>query len=52
MPWNKEEILERSEVRKSVLDSSPSEGGFCSSETKHDRRMVRVVCFDKDIKGT
>jgi hypothetical protein len=25
---------------KSVLSSSPGEGGFCSSETKHDRRTA------------
>jgi hypothetical protein len=26
------------QTRKSVLGSSPGEGGFCSSVTKHDRR--------------
>jgi hypothetical protein len=35
------EISERSKLLKIVLSSSPSEGGFCSSETKHDRRTAR-----------
>jgi hypothetical protein len=38
--WDQEEILERSKLRKSVQSSSPSEGGSCSSETKHNRRTA------------
>jgi hypothetical protein len=33
-----EESLERSELRKIFLSSSPVEGSSSSSETKHDRR--------------
>jgi hypothetical protein len=40
IPWEQEEILERSKLRRSVLSLSPGEGGSCSSETKHDRRMA------------
>jgi hypothetical protein len=40
IPWDEEEILEGSKLRKSVLSSSPGEGGSCSSETKHDRRTA------------
>jgi hypothetical protein len=38
MPWNQQKILERSKLQNSVLGSSPGEGGFCSLETKQDRR--------------
>jgi hypothetical protein len=38
MPWNQKDISERSKLRESVLGSKPHEGGFCTSETKHDRR--------------
>jgi hypothetical protein len=37
IPWDKEEILERSIFQKNFLSSSPGKGGSCSSETKHDR---------------
>jgi hypothetical protein len=37
---NHEEISERTKLRKSVLGSSSAEGGFRSSETKHDRRTA------------
>jgi hypothetical protein len=40
IPWATEEIFERSKLRKNVLSSNPSEGGSCSSETKHDRRTA------------
>jgi hypothetical protein len=40
MSWYQEEILERLKLRKSVLSSSPSEGGSCTSEIKHDRRTA------------
>jgi hypothetical protein len=30
LPQNQEETLERSILRKRVLDSSPGKGGFCS----------------------
>jgi hypothetical protein len=40
IPWNQGDILERPELRKIVLRSSPGEGGSCKSETKHDRRTV------------
>jgi hypothetical protein len=35
-----ERDIGRSKLRKSVLSSSPGEGGPCSSETKHDRRTA------------
>jgi hypothetical protein len=40
LPRDQKEILERSKLRKIVLSSSSGEGGSCSSETKHDRRMA------------
>jgi hypothetical protein len=40
MPCNQEEILEMLKLRASVLRSSPGEGGFSSSETKHDKTMA------------
>jgi hypothetical protein len=40
MLWNQEEILESQNPGKTVLGSSPDEDGFCSSETKHDRRTA------------
>jgi hypothetical protein len=33
-------VLARPQHKKSALGSSPGEDGFCSSETKHDRRTV------------
>jgi hypothetical protein len=49
MPLNQEEILEGSKLQKSVLRLSPGEGGFCSSETKYDRRRpeARVISTRK-----
>jgi hypothetical protein len=38
--WDQEEILERLKLRKSVLSSSPGEGGSCTSETKRDRKTA------------
>jgi hypothetical protein len=38
--WNKKEILERSELWKSVLGSKPGEDGFCILEGKHDKRTL------------
>jgi hypothetical protein len=40
IPWDQEEILEGSKLRKIVLSSSPGEDGSCSSETKHNRRTA------------
>jgi hypothetical protein len=37
IPWEHEGNIEREKVRKSILSSSHGEGGFSSSETKHDR---------------
>jgi hypothetical protein len=38
IPWNQEEILERSELRESVLGSEPGGCDFCTLETKHNRK--------------
>lgn len=38
--WNQYEILEGSKLRISDLGLSPSEGGFCSSETRHNRETA------------
>jgi hypothetical protein len=38
IPWDQKEILGRSKVRKIVLNSSPGEGDYSSSETKQGRR--------------
>jgi hypothetical protein len=46
---------QRPKLRKTVLGSSPSEGGFCCSETKHDRRTKtknKIICFGEEITGT
>jgi hypothetical protein len=40
MPWNQEENLESSKLRKSVLGSSTGECGYCSSETKQHRKTA------------
>jgi hypothetical protein len=40
IPRDQKEILGRSKLRKSVLSSSPGEGGSCSSESKHNRRTA------------
>jgi hypothetical protein len=40
MPWDQEQILERSKLRNIVLSSSQGNGGSCSSEHKHDRRTT------------
>jgi hypothetical protein len=40
MPWQKEDISERSKLWKSVWVPVLGEGGFCSLETKVDRRMA------------
>jgi hypothetical protein len=40
IPWDQEENIDRSKLWKSVLSLSTNEGGSCSSETKHDRRMA------------
>jgi hypothetical protein len=40
IPWDQKENTGAPKVRKSVLSSIPGEGVSCSSETKHDRRMV------------
>lgn len=40
MPWEKEEIFRKSKDQKIILSFSAGEGGFCSSETKHDTVMV------------
>jgi hypothetical protein len=40
IPWDQEEILERSKIRKFVQGSSTGEYGSCSSETMHDRRTA------------
>jgi hypothetical protein len=39
IPWNHEENIGL-KLRKSVLSSSPGEGGSCSSETKRGRRTA------------
>jgi hypothetical protein len=39
----------RPQPRQPVLSSIPGEGGFCSSETKHDRRTAprqSIVCLE------
>lgn len=36
--WKQKKNLKWSELRKIVLDSSPSDGSFCSSENMDDRR--------------
>jgi hypothetical protein len=41
IPWDQEYILEMSKLQENVLGSKPCEGGFCSLETKHDRRTVQ-----------
>jgi hypothetical protein len=43
----------RPEPRRNYMGSIPSEDGFCSLETKHDRRIARsiAVCFN-EITGT
>jgi hypothetical protein len=45
IPRDKEEILERLKLRKILLSSSSAEGGFCSWETKRDRRKVPKPLF-------
>jgi hypothetical protein len=40
IPWDQQENTGGSKLRKSVLRSIPGEYVSCSSETKHDRRMV------------
>jgi hypothetical protein len=40
-PWNQEENLGRNS-EKIFLISSPGEGGFCTLEPKHDRRMATI----------
>jgi hypothetical protein len=40
IPWDQEENIGESKLRKSVLSSIPGEGGSCSSETKHDKRAA------------
>jgi hypothetical protein len=43
IPWNQQEILERSKLRNKALSLNPVEGSFYSSETKHDRRLNLFV---------
>jgi hypothetical protein len=43
IPRDQEEILERSEIRKSVLCSRPGEDVLCSSETKHNRKTAPIT---------
>jgi hypothetical protein len=38
--WDQEENIERSKLRKCVLNSSPDESGSCSSESKDDKRTA------------
>jgi hypothetical protein len=38
VPWNQEDILERSKLRNIALGLKPDEGGFCVLETGHDRK--------------
>jgi hypothetical protein len=46
IPWNQENISEWPRHQESVLGSSPCEDGFCSLESKHDRRrMLRSKLF-------
>jgi hypothetical protein len=40
LPWVQEENKGRSQLRKTVLSSIFGEDCFCSSETKHDKRMA------------
>jgi hypothetical protein len=45
--WGQKEILEKPKFRKCAMSSSPGEGSFYSSETKHDRRTaLRQKLFD------
>lgn len=41
--------MELLNLHKSVLSSSPSEGGSCSSKNEHDRR---VICCGEKITKT
>jgi hypothetical protein len=40
IPWDQEENTSGWKLRKCVMSSIPWEGVFCSSETKHDRRIA------------
>jgi hypothetical protein len=40
-PWDEEEILEGSNSKKVFWIRVPVKGGFCSSETKNDRRTAK-----------
>jgi hypothetical protein len=54
MPWNQEEILERSKLRKSVMGLSPDEGGSVVRKlsTIKEHHQDQSCCFSGEITGT